>query len=479
MKHFQSQKTAAFYPEYEPGANGEDNTMSEAEIAQEVYAIVSDECKKGMCSYVQFVLVALRFRERTGRRLKDAVAEMLGCSSEIPALALNFVRNHVPGLTFLEREGKLFIGLRVAPNAVHPTQPPSPRTAPPPSRIVPQVLRQETREPDITVKSNVTLERFAYVEYETVLSTIADYAEDEAWGDNYWILKLRLRALFTWVYKRWSEASQEERGRYLRIEHDCVVMPLGLYDKGGAEMFLIFTLNRRLSPKWYLNGDGVAAPSMRIAAQGNARLRVIGELPQWPIFPRLIKPTVNDLQLDTDVILFRLIAQLRTIENDALLLALCQVDAPVLAQPCDMALAARARRRATNTPAQEKGAYLDETQAFQFLSACFRRSIAAQDALVARINGALDHLRRNLKSRPDLPVPAYDQQLDAATSEAYIDFLLPFALDGIAPSIALAFCQKENASIYTPKVCLSLSQAYSMARVIGRPESMWLSACNA
>lgn len=464
------------YPEHPqmdwPDDGGPEPAMDEAELANTIAGIVSDLCWEKLCSHVQFVQLALRFRQKTGMRLKDAVAQALGCPSETPSLALNFVRTRVPGLSFMERDGKLFVGRQespsssVVPSPVPPPQSPPPATAP----------RAFAEGP---AGNENDIERFAYVEYESLLPAIAEYAEPETWGENHWILKARLRALFAWSHKRWSEASVEERGRYLYVGRDRAVMPLGLYDRGGAEMFLTFQPNRRLSPMWYLNGSSVAAPLMRLAVQGNVRLRAIGEPPQWPTFPIPPKPTVRDLRLDPDLLLFRIIAQLRAIEDDALLRTLCQADAATLMPVCNVALEARARRRTARTALQEKNAFFAETQAFQSLSAAFRHSIVAHEALAMRITQALEQLHRRLNSCPDLPVPAYDQLLDAASGENYIDFLLPLTLDGGRSSVAIAFCQKGHSVAYVPKVCLSLNQAYVMARVIGRPESSWLQPAGA
>lgn len=466
------------YPEHPqmdwPDDGGSEPAMDEAELANTIADIVSELCWEKLCSHVQFVQLALRFRQKTGMRLKDAVAQALGCPSETPSLALNFVRTCVPGLSFVERDGKLFVGKQESPasGTVPPPVPSVPPPRPQPQSLQPAIAPKAVAEGPAGNEND--LERFAYVEYESLLPAIAEYAEPETWGENYWILKARLRALFAWSYKRWREAPAEERGRYLYVGRDCAVMPLGLYDRGGAEMFLTFQPNRRLSPMWYLNGSSVAAPLMRLAVQGNVRLRAIGEPPQWPTFPIPAKPTVRNLQLDPDLILFRIIAQLRAIEDDALLRTFCQADAPTLMPACNAALEARARRRTARTPLQEKNAFFAETQAFQSLSAAFRHSIVAHEGLAMRITQALELLHRRLNSCPDLPVPAYDQLIDAASGENYIDFLLPLSLSGDRLSVAIAFCQKDRGGAYVPKVCLSLNQSYVMARVIGRPESSWL-----
>ena len=106
------------YPEHPqmdwPDDGGPEPAMDEAELANTIAGIVSDLCWEKLCSHVQFVQLALRFRQKTGMRLKDAVAQALGCPSETPSLALNFVRTRVPGLSFMERDGKLFVGRRAS-----------------------------------------------------------------------------------------------------------------------------------------------------------------------------------------------------------------------------------------------------------------------------------------------------------------------------------------------------------------------------
>lgn len=94
-------------------------------------------------------------------------------------------------------------------------------------------------------------------------------------------------------------------------------------------------------------------------------------------------------------------------------------------------------------------------------------SLQAKGAEACRrrlFEGAVAEASRRVAANYALAVPQY--------FNGQIQLLLPLALTGSEPELALAIQRKEGH--YLARTCLTLEMAYSNARLIVRPESSWL-----
>lgn len=475
----------------------------------------------------RFVLVALRYREATGVPLKVDVAKALGLPPGMPSQAAHYVQARtIEGLECVKRSNELYV--RRVPNPAQRSPfsnkctplsggmvSPTAKTAAAvgvgvgalaAKGILPLIapamamggitlgiaagraLKGAFNSPLEVPKSNA-LESFAYIDYPSVLRTIADYAEPEEWGAQHWVLKYRLRALFAWLYNRWVESPEATRGNYLHVSTHSAVMPLGLRDRGGYPMFLVMTRNRRAMPPWFADGNSVAAfsPSTPVSRQA------------WPVAQTMVwpgpdphvapMPECTPDVLDEGGITMLVISHLAALD-DATLLHLCSVDRAVEGG-CRTALASRQER---NHLAAARGGIIPQLQiqatmeAFQKLTECVQSSPAVYQGIVLQVHTGIALLSPYLRTRPgmlpwqspvatQLCVPSYNQRADQPGSTCYMGCMLPLILDvqrSGMPSLAIVIAHDERQGGARVQTCLSLGQAYAAARVIGPVTAPWL-----
>lgn len=460
----------------------------------------------------RFVLVALRYRERTGVPLKEAVTRALGLPWGTPGVAAWYIQQGVPGLRCEQRGNELYVcwaegtaedrlqtglktvgvaaGVAVAASALPFALPlaavgaalygvkkflssETPREAngrAPGAQTIP--------EAPLKVPQDNRLEQFAYIDYPSVLATVMQLAEPEAWGPQAWVLKYRLRGLFSWLANRWLGATPETRGRYLQIGRELAIMPLGLFDQGGGEMCLCFTPNRRGVPPWFTNAGCVAAPNMP-AVRANAWVLRAAQRPEWPDMQAGAEPVAcARAEFAPGEVAALVIAHLSALDEETLP-HLCGAE-PAVAEACRKALAARRMRQATTVGGQAApDAIQGEAEAFRELSKAVNQSNAARLAIQRQAEQAIALLRVQLKRQPSLPVASYNQRADSPGAMRCMGRLLPLALNPERPgeaSLALVVGHSGQGDAPAVQTCLSLGQAYAAARVVGAVDSSWLPA---
>lgn len=465
----------------------------------------------------RFVLVALRYREVTGIPLKVDVAKALGLPPSMPSQALHYVQSRkIKGLEYTNHENELYI--RLAPGFIQgpsfsdkdrqfsdSTASRQSKTGMMGIETIDVMTKAATEyiagkgqkesfglhwtEP----KSNA-LESFAYLDYPSLLQRIADSAEPEKWGVQNWALKYRLRGLFAWLYNRWAESPEAIRGRYLHIETDSVVMPLGLCDTGKHPMYLVMTRNRRAVPvpPWFANGNSVAAfcPPTPMSH----KVRPIAQNLVWPSpdLRAIPIPECTSAVLDEWTIATCVLSHLALID-DTTLQHLCSVDKTVEGC-CHEALAWRQQRNQAAMVA--RGGLIPQpliqatTVAFQRLTECIQRTPVAQQEILRQVHSSIVQLGSYLEYKPralswqssmvtQLLVPSYNQRADYPGSTHYMGCMVPLALDAqrpCMPSLAIVIAHDERQGSSRVQTCLSLEQAYAAARVIGPVSSSWLTS---
>lgn len=474
----------------------------------------------------RFVLVALRYRETTGVPLKVDVAKALGLPPGMPSQASHYVQARaIDGLACVKRGNELYVRWMPSPAQRSPFS--NKATPSLEGKISPMAkatvgaglgalaavggltmavpamalggmaalglatgrAQKGAFNPPLEVPKSNALESFAYIDYPSVLRTIADYAEPEEWGAQNWVLKYRLRGLFAWLYNRWAESLEATRGNYLYIGPASAVMPLGLRDRGGYPMFLVMTRNRRAIPSWFADGNSVAAfsPPTPVSRQAWS----VAQAMVWPgpdpnVAPM---PECTPDVLDEGAITMQVISHLAALD-DATLLHLCSADR-VVEGVCRTALASRQER---NQLAAAQGGIIPQlqiqatTEAFQKLTECVQRSPQVYQGILLQVRTGIALLIPYLGARPgmlpwqspvatQLCVPSYNQRADQPGSTRYMGCMLPLILDAShsgMPSLALVIAHDERQGTPRVQTCLSLGQAYAAARVISPVTAPWL-----
>lgn len=84
-----------------------------------------------------------------------------------------------------------------------------------------------------------------------------------------------------------------------------------------------------------------------------------------------------------------------------------------------------------------------------------------------RLDGAIEEVKKRVKTNYKLAVPQFYNNR--------IQLLLPLNLTAGSPNPDLALAiHKISADTYTARTCLTLKMAYNNARLIVKPQSVWL-----
>ena len=90
-----------------------------------------------------------------------------------------------------------------------------------------------------------------------------------------------------------------------------------------------------------------------------------------------------------------------------------------------------------------------------------------ENARRRRLEGAIEEVRKRVKTNYKLAVPQYYKD--------HIQLLLPLNLTAGSPNPDLALAiYKISKDTYTARTCLTLKMAYNNARLIVKPQSVWL-----
>lgn len=476
------------YPSFNPMGNKPDANALVAHNYRpipEVDAALGDAIcavSGGPGGWVPLVKASTKYHEMTDKRLNEAIATALGLPP-VNGLAAAYLRRATHKFANMMVKKELYVCVSQAKPTptVIPTAP-APMAMPKdpmPTPVIGEGMAQPSQ--DAALPKNERIEDFAYVAWAKILPRLKEYAFDENWGANYWVLRNKIMYTFQWLYRRWCEAKTEaEKGHYIYIAPDrtFAAINLGLADKMPSEMFLTFFPNGRGQPYWYA-GESSIITKMAYAPRNPAAAKLgEKERPQWPYFIRSAEEIAfmpgAEIRPPAPEHLFKRLERF----PDAALRRFCQDDAEVL-QLCEAAIALRAQHRALNADLpfiQDQQFQVD----FLPLSQAFANSTPCHRNLDREFASAIEDLKRRIKWNYRTLVPAYYPKNDRPNAPGgCISLLAPlnFSLgnpDNIDVVMVLAYDKQTKA--YQGSTILTPAMAYSNARLLCRLNDNWLDA---
>ncbi len=423
-------------------------------------------------NWVPWVKVASKYHEMTGKRVNDAIAEALGLPSMM-GLAAAYLRRATHKFATKMVGTEFCVCVCQTKMSVPPTIIPAPSTAT--FRVEVGIPAQTNME--AAFPKSERIEDFAYIAWFKILPCLKEYAFDENWGPNQWVLRNKIMFTFQWLYRRWCEAkTQEEKNQYIYISSDrtLAAINLGLVDKMFSEMYLTFGRNPRTVPYWYADETSIIT-KMAVAPRNPATERLTESLrPRWPYFIRTAEeiafvPGANICPPAAK----HLFERLERFPN-AVLERFCQDD-PAVLQQCRIATALR--KQDTAFSAEQ----IPQLQAcFASLSRAFAGSISCQRNLDLGFTSAITDLKHRIKWNYRTLIPAYYPKNDRPNaSGSCISLLAPlnFSLgnpNNIDVVMVLSYDKATNA--YHGSTILTPAMAYSNARLLCRLNDNWLDA---
>ncbi len=429
--------------------------MTKAELNEAVLDAVRALSEQSGGAPVLFVKMAEQVRQTENRPLSELVAEVEGLPTRMPGLAVRYVQQ-VPGVRVSRIAGEFYV---------------EPMGARPSRRTFDEGARPSRREAPATGYLGgtgavpIALEQFAFAEYVNLLPTIAKFAQPEDWGDGYWVLKYRLRGLFAWLaHRRNAAPDTPTKETFLVVRDAYAAMPLGLRDRGGKEMALVFARNRRTQPAWYTSGGYVVAPGMPIAAQAlGAYGRIFGggtPTLRWPAMPEhAFDPSAPIDALGLQSSLVHHLAAL----DGAFLETFCK-RFPTFGPYFQNAVEAR-------EAASRKGFVVGVDPAEIEAWRAFSDAIAGDAETQFHLQGLIDDALRNVLARAreeSTAALSYNARTDS------VDLLLPFLPHASGKPVCAFTLARSPEGGYVTGTVLSMDQAYAAARVVKKQSLWWL-----
>lgn len=305
------------------------------------------------------------------------------------------------------------------------------------------------------------IQKFAFIDWNALLHALADMALPEPWGRKSFILRSKVRYTFHWLYNQYKRAgTYDEKCRYIYVAKDkqMAAFNLGLVDRTGQEIYLVFRKSLGEGAYWFANGDSVAssANGMRRMAKDIMSLSA-KQRPQWPHFLRdgavaFVNPETFEYSVPYEHLVDRLDRFPASVVRD-----FCRSDGRVL--------------QAYEAWKREQGSSVEEKERlFNMFAAAFKDSACCYVNLQGAINNAMMRLKTRLKWDYKILVPAY------YPTRCTMSLLAPLSFSGnvLAPPDVVAVLERLDSGVYIVQTCLTLDMAYSDARLICRPASEWL-----
>lgn len=403
---------------------------------------------------VSFILLNDCFLQQTNHSIGEVIANLEGAE-----VSPRDYLNRMPGVRVLTIGGRMCV------------EPTTSLVSEPPRRAK---VESQSREVSGTAQANLAqnwanvetdLENFSFIEYGSLLPTLVRYAQPEPWGTGAWILKYRLRGLFTWLAYRRNEAEASARESFLVVRGNVAAMPLGLRDRSGKAMALLFTPNRRRTPKWYTSGEYVVAPGMPMAQQANAIYASLfqGGEPtlQWPV----MREQTFDVSapINEQTLLRKLTRHLSALD-EAFLEDLCR-DFPNIRPYFEQTMKVReAARRSGCAPGFTPP---DELEAWRAFSNALAENFEVQEALLEMVKVGVRNAQNRAREE-STAASVYNARTNAT------EILLPFLPKSETDPVCAFSLTSADAEGYNIGTVLNLDQAYAAARVVKRQPRWWL-----